>query len=345
MSMKKGSLTLKDLAKIVGVSPATASLALAGDPRVNVKTRQMVEEAARRLNYVPNEIGRSLRAKKAETIALIFPNTPHNAFSHPYFVELLEGVTEVLVQNGFYLMVSTAPTEQDEQAAYDKIMMNRRADGIILWPASINDSNISRIVESGFPVVYLGRWHHNDVITVERDDFGGAYLATEHLLQAGRRNVAHITGPLEYQVSIDRLEGYKKALEDYKVLYDPSLVVTGDYTMESGAAAIRELLKRGVSFDGLFSGNDRMAIGAMKALHAAGIRIPEDVAMVGCDNMEMASMTTPALTTIHQSLREIGRVAATKMILLLTGQEVGAKQTTIPAEIVVRESSTSHVKV
>ncbi|MBD2869436.1 LacI family DNA-binding transcriptional regulator [Paenibacillus arenilitoris] len=339
MSNKKGNLTLKDLAKIVGVSPATASLALADDPRVSAKTKEMVEEAARRLNYVPNEIGRSLRAKRAETIALIFPNTPHNAFSHPYFVELLEGVTEVLVQKGFHLLVSTAPTEQNEQAAYDKIMRNRRADGIILWPASINDSNISRIVESGFPVVYLGKWHHNDVITVERDDYGGAYLATEHLLQAGRRRIAHITGPMEFQVSIDRLDGYRKALEDYKVLYDPSLVVTADYTMESGVAAVHELIGRGIPFDGLFSSNDRMAIGAMKALGAAGISIPDEVAIVGCDNIEMASMTVPALTTIHQSLRTIGTVAATKIIDLLSGQEVGDKQTIIPAELIVRESS------
>lgn len=339
MSIKRGNLTLKDLAKIVGVSPATASLALSGDPRVNIKTKEMVEEAARRLNYVPNEIGRSLRAKKAETIALIFPNTPHNAFSHPYFVELLEGITDVLVQKGFHLLVSTAPTEKDEQAAYDKIMMNRRADGIILWPASINDSNVSRIVESGFPVVYLGKWHHNDVITVERDDFGGAYLATEHLLKTGRTKIAHITGPLEYQVSIDRLEGYKKAIEDYKVLYDPSIVVSKDYTMESGVEAIHELMKRNISFDGLFSSNDRMAIGAMKALDLEGIKIPEEVAIVGCDDIEMASMTVPALTTIHQSLHEIGKVAATKIISLLSGQEVGAYQTTIPAKLIIRDSS------
>ncbi len=336
--MEKRNITLKDIAKFVGVSTATASLALAGDPRVNIKTKKAVEEAAKRLKYVPNEIGRSLRAKKAETIALIFPNTPHNAFSHPYFVELLEGITEVLIQNNFHLLLSTSPSESNEEAAYDTILRNRRADGIILWPASIKDRNVLRIVESGFPVVYLGKWHHNEVLSVERDDFGGAYLATSHLLKAGRRRIAHITGPLDYQVSIDRLEGYKRALEDHQVLFDPALIAEADYTMESGHEAVGRLLKKGVQYDGVFAGNDRMAIGAMNAIQSAGRSIPGDVAIVGCDNIEMAAMTNPPLTTIHQSMRRIGMIAAEKMIRMLTGQDLGDIQTIVPAELVVRKS-------
>jgi len=336
--MHKNHVTLKDIARIAGVSTATVSLALAGDPRVNVKTRRQVEEIARRLKYVPNEIGRSLRARKAETIALIFPNTPHNAFSHPYFVQLLEGITEVVVRHSFHLLVSTSPTESDEAASYDKILRNRRADGIILWPSSIKDDNIGRIVESGFPVVYLGKWHRGDVLTVERDDFGGAYMATEHLIRKGRKRIAHITGPLDFQVSIERLEGYKKALLDRGMPYDPDLVVEADFTMESGHDAIVRMQKAGLEYDAVFAGNDRMAIGAMKALQSFGRRIPEDVAVVGCDNIEMATMTIPALTTIHQPMREIGTIAAEKLIRTLTGQPVEPKQTVVPAELVVRES-------
>lgn len=211
---------------------------------MNIKTKKHVEEVARRLKYVPNEIGRSLRAKKAETVALIFPNTPHNAFSHPYFVELLEGITEVLVQNNFHLMLSTSPTEVDEEAAYDKILRNRRADGIILWPASIKDRNIVRIVESGYPVVYLGKWYHDEVITVERDELGGAYSATTHLLKLGRKRIVHISGPLDYQVSIDRLEGYRKALTDHKIWFDEELVVEKNFLMGCGAEAVNELIEK-----------------------------------------------------------------------------------------------------
>lgn len=336
--MKSANITLKDIARVAGVSTATASLALAGDSRVNIKTKQLVEDVAQRLKYVPNEIGRSLRAKKAETIALIFPNTPHNAFTHPYFVSLLEGISEVLVQHNFHLLVSTSRSEIDESAAYDKILRNRRADGIILWPASIKDRNIVKIIESDFPVVYLGKWHHDEIITVERDEFGGAYMATEHLLKLGHKRIVHITGPLEYQVSIDRLDGYKQALQDHKVLYDPSLVIEKDYTMDSGRSAIVKLREDKVSYDAVFAGNDMMAIGAIKQLQKYGISVPGDIAVVGCDNIDMAAILDPALTTIYQPMQQIGVIAAEKLIALLTNQEVGEVQTVVPTRLIVRDS-------
>lgn len=336
--MKSAHITLKDIARVAGVSTATASLALAGDSRVNVKTKQMVEEVAQRLKYVPNEIGRSLRAKKAETIALIFPNTPHNAFTHPYFVSLLEGISEVLVQHNFHLLVSTSRSETDESASYDKILRNRRADGIILWPASIKDRNIVKIIESDFPVVYLGKWHHDEIITVERDEFGGAYMATDHLLKLGRKQIVHISGPLEYQVSIDRLEGYKQALLDHKIWYDPSLVVERDYTMDSGRDAIVKLRESGVAYDAVFAGNDMMAIGAIKQLQKWGVSIPKDVSVVGCDNINMAAIVDPALTTIYQPMQQIGTIAAEKLIAHLTNQDVGQIQTVVPTRLIVRES-------
>ncbi|KRF34555.1 LacI family DNA-binding transcriptional regulator [Paenibacillus sp. Soil787] len=336
--MKSANITLKDIARVAGVSTATASLALAGDSRVNIKTKQLVEDVAQRLKYVPNEIGRSLRAKKAETIALIFPNTPHNAFTHPYFVSLLEGISEVLVQHNFHLLVSTSRSEIDESAAYDKILRNRRADGIILWPASIKDRNIVKIIESDFPVVYLGKWHHDEIITVERDEFGGAYMATEHLLKLGHKRIVHITGPLEYQVSVDRLDGYKQALQDHRVLYDPSLVIEKDYTMESGRSAIVKLREDKVSYDAVFAGNDMMAIGAIKQLQKCGISVPGDIAVVGCDNIDMAAILDPALTTIYQPMQQIGVIAAEKLIALLTNQEVGEVQTVVPTRLIVRDS-------
>ncbi len=181
--MNPRNVTIKDVANLAGFSTATVSLALSGDPRVNVKTKKLVEDAAVKLNYIPNEIGRSLRARKTETIAFIIPNTSHHVFKHPYFSQLLEGINEVLDTCNYNLLLSTTPSEKDEAAAYDKILKNRRVDGIILSSASVKDRTILRMVESGFPVVYLGKWHHEHVLTVERNDFGGAYLATEHLIQ------------------------------------------------------------------------------------------------------------------------------------------------------------------
>lgn len=336
--MGKENVTLKDIAKVAGVSPATASLALTGDPRVNAKTQQTVKEVAKRLHYVPNEIGRSLRAKKAETIALIFPTTPGNAFTHPYFVHLLQGITEVLVRNSYHLLLSTSPTEEDEAAAYDKILRTRRADGIILWPASIKDQNIHRIVESGFPVVYLGKWHHNDVVTIERDEVGGAYLATDHLLRLGRKRILHIAGFLDFQVSKDRLEGYKQALQEHHVDYDSSLLIEKDYFMEGGYEAVMEAREKGLTYDAIFAGNDLMAVGAMKALQDNGVAIPDEVSVVGCDNIDMATMTNPTLTTVYQPMKQIGMIAAEKMMSLVHDENVGEKQTVVPTRLIVRES-------
>ncbi|UUZ97248.1 substrate-binding domain-containing protein [Paenibacillus sp. P25] len=249
---------------------------------------------------------------------------------------LLEGITEVLVENGMHLIVSASPKE--EIASYDKILRNRRADGIILWPASIKDRNILRIVESGFPLVYLGKWHHEEVMTVERDEVGGAYHATEHLLRLGRRKIVHITGPLDYQVSLDRLEGYRMALQDHKVLFDPSLVIEENFTMESGRDAVEKLLSGQCDFDAVFAANDRMAIGAMRELQKRHVSIPRDVAIVGYDNMDMSEVTTPALTTIDQPIRHMGYLAAKKLTAMLANEEVEEQKTVVPSRLIIRES-------
>lgn len=332
------AITIKDVAKVAGVSPATVSLALSGDPRVNEKTRKLVREAADKLKYTPNEIGRSLRSQKTETIAFIIPNTSRHVFSHPYFAQLLEGITEVLDRHNYNLLLSTTPSEQEESVAYDKILRNRRADGIILSSASVKDRNLSRIVESGFPVVYLGKWFHDDVLTVERDDHGGAYLATEHLIRLGRKQIVHLSGPLDHQEAIDRLEGYKRALADNRILFDPALVIEKDFSRESGYAAGSELAGAGIPFDAVFAGNDLMAIGVLKAFMERKIRVPADVSVVGFDDIEMSTVVSPMLTTIHQPMKQIGMIAAEKLIAVLNRQEIAEKQTTVSTALIVRES-------
>jgi DNA-binding LacI/PurR family transcriptional regulator len=336
--LKNFTVTIKDVANLANVSTATVSLALSGDPRVNVKTKKLVEEAAMKLNYIPNEIGRSLRAKKTETISFIIPNTSHHVFTHPYFAQLLEGINEVLDRHNYNLLISTSPSEKDESAAYNKILKNRRADGIILSSASIHDKNILRMVESGFPVVYLGKWHHDDALTVERDDMGGAYTATEHLIRIGRKRIVHITGPLDHQEGIDRLEGYKRALMDNKIHYDEALIMEKDFSRESGYEAAAELMRKQIVYDALFAGNDLMAIGALKFYKENKISVPTDVSVVGFDDIDMSTVVTPMLTTIHQPMRELGYVAAEKLMAVLNNQEVKEKRTVMSTHLIIRES-------
>jgi DNA-binding LacI/PurR family transcriptional regulator len=336
--MTQRNITIRDVAKIANVSIATVSLALSGDPRVNVKTKKLVEEVALKLKYIPNEIGRSLSKKRTETIAFIIPNTSHHVFSHPYFSQLLEGINEVLDNCNYNLLLSTTPSVTNEATAYDKILKNRRVDGIILSSASVKDKNILRMVESGFPVVYLGRWHHEDVLTVERDDLNGAYMATEHLIRIGRKKIVHISGPLDHQEGIDRLEGYKKALADHKILFDPALIIEKDFSRQAGYDAATELADRNITYDAVFAGNDLMAIGAMRYYKENKIAVPEDVAMVGFDDIEMATVVSPMLTTIHQPMRQIGRAAAEKLIAFLNNREIVEKQSLLTTHLIIRES-------
>lgn len=333
-----GNVTIKDVARLAGVSPATVSLALSGDPRVNVKTRKLVKEAAERINYIPNEIGRSLRLQRTETVALIIPNTSHHVFSHPYYSQLLEGITEVLNSHNYNLLLSLNPSEKELSAAYDKVLRNRRADGVIVSSASAKDRNLLRLIESGFPLVYLGKWLHDDLLSVERDDLGGAYTATAHLLRLGRRRIAHISGPLDHQAGFDRLEGYRKALSEYQVAYDPSLVIEKDFSQQSGYEAALDLISRNVSFDAVFAANDLMAIGALKLFKERAVKVPEDVALVGFDDIELASFIQPALTTIHQPMKLVGTIAASKLLALLAGKPPKEKQTVVPTDLVIRES-------
>lgn len=339
MNSKKVYVTIKDIAKISGVSTATVSLALAGDKRVKEETKLKIESVARDLNYVPNEIGRSLQSKKVDTIALIFPNTPHNAFSHPYFIQLLEGIMDVVAKEGFHLMISTTTNEVDEKAAYSKLLKNRRADGFILWPSSVKDENILEIIKSGIPIVYLNKIDYDDIVTIERDDMGGAYKAVEHLIGRGRRKIVHISGPLDYQVTIERLKGYQRAIQDSPIPYDSSLVIEGDFQRQGGAGAVETLLNNKVEFDAIFAANDLMAIGAIEALQRAGLSIPEDVAVVGCDNIELAAMTNPPLTSLHQEMKTIGEIAAQRIIKILQNKKVDQIKTVVPAKLVIRDSS------
>ncbi|MBB6671852.1 LacI family DNA-binding transcriptional regulator [Cohnella nanjingensis] len=338
MSSGNGHTTMKDVARLAGVSPATVSLALGNDPRVNIKTRKLVREAADKLRYIPNEIGRSLRSQKTETIALVIPHTSQHVFSHPYFAKLLEGITEVLNENGYNLLLSTTAEENDEQSAYEKVLRNRRADGVIVSSASLFDRNFLRLVDSGFPVVYLGPWTNNDIYTVERDDVMGAFSATDHLLKLGRRKIVHFTGPLNHQVGRDRLEGYRLAHQQNQVPVNEELVIEKDLSVNAGYEGVTELLDRQIPFDALFAGNDLMAIGAMKQLLERGIKVPEQISVVGFDDIDMASMFHPTLTTVHQPMKQTGILAAQKLLGVLNGREDIEKKTVLQTKLMIRES-------
>ncbi len=331
--------TIKDVARLAQVSPATVSLALAGNPTVAAATRERVREAAQRLNYVPNRVAQSLQSQRTSAVALVIPHSAEHVFSHPYFMGVLRGIVDVLNRHDYTLVLSTASSEAAEATAYLKVLNSRQADGIIVASAAIDDPHVHSLIHGGYPFVYLGRYLGNArVPAVGIDDVGGARLATEHLLRHGARRIAHLSGPAGHQSAIDRMNGYGEALQYTGIPRDEALVSAGDYTEDSGYEGMARLLAAGALPDGVFAANDEMAFGALRALHAAGLRVPEDVALIGFDNIRLAEVVTPSLTTIHQPLDQLGHTAAEHLLCQLQGATPEPVQVLLPTHVVMRQS-------
>ena len=330
------AVTLADVAAAAGVSVSAVSMALADHPRIGSQTKQQIHSLAEELGYVSNSAARSLRSQRSGTIALIVPNTGQHVFGHPYFMQLLVGLSEVLNARGASLLVSTNPDERHGVVAYERVLRSKAGDGAIVASAAVDDVNVLRLVDSGLPVVLVGHYPAvADAVSVAVTDVDGARAATEHLRKVhGLKDIAHISGPLNHQTSIDRLAGFRAGLGRGG---GSALVVAGDFGEESGTAATRELLDQHPGLQAIFAANDEMAYGALLELRSRGLRVPEDVALVGYDDFGVSRLTTPALTTVSVPAADVGRRAATRLLDLIEGiaQE---GQETLPVTLTIRES-------
>ncbi len=333
--------TLRDVARVASVSVSTASMALRGDPRIAQATRQRVGDAARLLRYVPDSQARSLRVRHTGNLGLVIPHSSEHVFSHQYFLTLLDGIVARSNEIGAMLVLSVSPREDDERTPYLRILHGRAVDGVVVASAPPQDRNVLQLAASGYPAVFIGRYPDStSVDAVGVDDHAGARLATDHLIEAhGRRRVAYLRGPLNALSAADRLDGYRTSLARHDIAYHEALVAQADYDQPAGEVACERLIESGIAFDAMVTANDDSAIGALRALRRAGIRVPEDVALVGFDDAPSASVVTPTLTTIHQPVRELGYAAATRLLELIGADApVPARQTMLPVTLVTRAS-------
>jgi DNA-binding LacI/PurR family transcriptional regulator len=331
--------TLKDVARATGVSVSAVSMALADHPRIGAATKEQVREAAQRLGYVRNSAARALRAQRSGAVALIVPNTAAHVFGHAYFMHLLVGLTEVANARDTAVVVSTNPDQQHGVAAYERMLRSRVADGAIVTSAAVTDRHLDRLVDSGLPVVLLGRFPRlPDAVSVGVDDVRAAAAATGHLVDAHQRTrLVHISGPLDHQSAQDRYEGFRSALTR-RGLPHPRAAASGDFAEASGRRAAAQLLAEAPGFDGLFAANDEMALGAIRELQAAGLRVPEDVAVVGFDDFGLSRVVTPAIATMHVPAVDIARLAAQLLFDRLDGVAPAEPHTTLPVHLVPRAS-------
>jgi LacI family transcriptional regulator, galactose operon repressor len=331
------ALTLEQIAAIAGVSRATVSRVINMDPNVSDKTRARVMSVIEELNFQPNRAARSLAGGRAGVIGLVIPVGVGTIFAEPFFSLLIQGVTSESNSRDVSTMLWLAEPDY-ERRMITKILYNGLVDGLIISSTTADDPLVDAICRSHMPFVIVGRYPCKDEVTyIDSDNTGGAYQAVEHLVELGRRRIATIAGPQNTAVGQDRYQGYVRALQKYGLPRLPELVVESDFTDGGGYAAMQRLLPQHP--DAVFVASDWMALGALRALRAAGARVPEEVALVGFDDIPLASQTTPSLTTIRQQILQIGALASQMLLDLLDSPGSPPVQKILPTELVIRESS------
>ena len=303
-------VTLKQIAEQLGISITTVSKALKDYPDVSKKTRKLVRETAFMLNYKPNSFAVNLRTRESKTIGLIIPEIVHHFFS-----SIIKGIISQAEKKGYLVITLQSNESYELEKKQIDLLLSKRVDGILISLANGTGDykHLTEIIENDTPLVMFDKIAK--IIRCSKviiDDRKAAYKATEHLIKIGCKKIAHFRGPLLPQNSIDRFLGYKQALIDYGLPYDPTLVYVndcGDLSFEEGKESINQLLKDHNDVDGIFINTDLVAIGAMTEIIKNGIKVPEDISIVGFSNWFMSSVMSPSLTTINQPGFEMGKKA------------------------------------
>ena len=327
--------TLEDVAERAGVSRATASRVVSGSHPVSERRRTAVMRAVADLQYVPNQAARSLVTQRTGSYALVLPEGASQVFSEGFFPTLIRGATEELEASDEQLVILLAGTE----AGRRRIEQYARAghvDGVVLASMHGPDPLPGLLARTGVPVVCSERpLEGPELPYVAVDNAGGAAAAVRHLRRLGRTRIATVAGPSDMPAGIERLAAYRR--EAARARCRP-LVAEGDFTMAGGRAAMERLLRQDPFLDGVFAASDQMAVGALDALRQAGRRVPEDVAVVGFDDVECAWSTDPPLTTVRQPIEELGRQLVRSVQRLAAGEEA-VPALVLPTGLVVRQSA------
>jgi LacI family transcriptional regulator len=326
--------TIEEVASTAGVSRSTVSRVVNGSTSVSPEALAAVQDAIARLNYVPNRAARSLASRQTHAIALIVPEDTSRFFGDPFFAAIVAGITGALHSSDYLLNLLIA--SDDPSSKMTGFVRNGGVDGALLVSHHTSDAFIDRIADA-VPVVYGGRpvrLRDTDYV-VDVDNVRGAREAVQRLIDIGRTRIATISGPLTMMSSADRVQGFREALAGAGLV--PFAEEEGDYSEESGAEAARRLLAAGRP-DAIFVASDLMARGALTALRAAGIRVPDDIALVGFDDSSVALSCDPPLTTMRQPMYAQGEAMAQVLLSLLAGGDP-PRATILPTELVVRASA------
>jgi len=332
------TLTLEDIAELAGVSRSTVSRVVNEQPNVRANVRKRVLEVIQNTGYHPNVAARMLASQRSWTLGMILPLSVSIFFTDPYYPHLIKGIAQACNQFDYTLALFLVGSKEDEEKMFPRVSRRSLLDGVIVQSGHHGDQGIiGHLVDANMPLVVVGRPFRSDNVSyVDIDNVNSAHNAVAHLIRLGYKRIGTITGPGTSTVGIDRREGYQKALIERGHVLDKSLIVEGDFTEAGGFYAMQKMLPAGP--DAVFAASDIMAIGAMRAVRDAGLRLPEDIAFIGFDDLPIATLSDIQLTTIRQPVIPFGVRAVEVLIDLIENGINPPRHIIMDTELVIRDS-------
>lgn len=330
------TVTIKDVARMAGISISTVSRVVNNSKPVSSEIRDKVLKIIEETGYVPNPVARSLVMKKSQLIGVLVPD-----ISNLFISELLNGIEEICKMYGYDVLLCNTYGETDEELKYINLLRSKQVAGVVFVSWKIEKLCVDLLAESKIPCAYIAKNAQDfDIYSVCIDHKKATYDMTKHLIAKGHERIAFFRSSVDDSIEdSQRLKGYKKALEEEGKTVDLSLILQGDRTPESGYALTLQLMEQKKRVDAIFASSDEMAIGVIGALTDQGLHIPEDVSVVGYDDIKMASMMRPTLTTIRQPIYDMGAVSVRMVVKLINEEPIEDKVNFLPYELIERQSS------
>ena len=327
-------ITLKMVAESAGVSVNTASRAINNKQDINLETKKRVLKIAQDLGYVRNDTAVALRTKKTGTIGVVIADN-----RNPFYAEVLNGMEVAARKKNYHIILANTQRDYRKEEEAINLLLNKRVDGLLIAPVQDRDDDIKKLIEANIPFVIVGRdFNDIDLDAVYNDEVKGGFLATEYLIKKGHKKIAFINGVLHKSPAKGRLKGYKKALKECEIPFNDALISVGDIDVKDGYERTKQMLKKNLDFTAIFAYNDMMAFGAMQAIKEKDLRIPENIGLVGYDDILFSSLISPALTTIKLKKQELGVESVKLLLSRINRAHKKTKKIMLDVELIVRET-------
>lgn len=334
------AVTIKDVAKLANVAPSTVSRVIANNSRISEATKKRVREAMKELGYHPNFNARSLANQSSQAIGVVMPSSGNKAFQNPFFPEVIRGISAKAHENKYALYMTTGTSEQEMYKGVVDMVQGRRVDGIVLLYSRVDDQIMSYLQDNHFPFVVIGKPFRNieEITHIDNDNFKAAKEATEHLITRNHERIGFVGGNLDLVVTVDRLLGYEKAIRQAGLTYRDDFVVHEEFLEEGGREAINELMSLEEPPTGLVVTDDLMALGILNTLSEMGIHVPGNISIISFNNVMLAEVSTPSLTSVCINIFKLGYEAADCLIEKIKSPDAKPKRVTVPYRLVERNS-------